>query len=144
MQLSFVYILIRNCSTVFCKQRYDDWVFSYCSLLSNLSDNISWKPSFAWRSIQFFKPIQAVNISVFLSKSKVKANQGFLSRRFKKFKEIQLRSKLSLSLIYSWTFGFKLYLIFHRVVFLKPVYYCLWRIFIVWIGAFRVLSLILR
>ena len=39
----------------------------------------------------------------------------------------------------AWVFGFKCRLIIHSVEFIKLVYWCIWRIFMVGTGAFRVL-----
>ena len=46
-----------------------------------------------------------------------------MSPQLKKFGKIQLKSKLSLGIIYGLAFGFKLHLIFQRAEFKKLVLY---------------------
>ena len=53
----------------------------------------------------------------------------FLSPQLEKFGKIQLKSKLSLGLIYGLAFGFKQHLIFQRAEFKKLVSYSFWLIF---------------
>ena len=59
----------------------------------------------------------------------------FLSPQLKKFWKIQLKSKLSLGIIYGLAFGFKQHLIFQRAEFRKPVLYSFWLIFMAGIVA---------
>ena len=62
----------------------------------------------------------------------------FSEPRFQTFRKIWLDSVYA-ALFTAWAFGLKLHLILHRGEFIRPVYYCKWRIFMVGIGAFRVL-----